>query len=121
MSKCGLVTDVSNNHSDSIFKVKQFNRNACSSWAIPLGQYDPVKWCQLLRQQLQPTTTAYCMQTMPSLLVTEKPHCMAAPQLTQSAAVPRVREYFVMLSPFFCQFLQILKICVFHYVREEDI
>jgi len=96
VSKCGLVTDVSTNHSVSIFGVKQFNKNSCSSWAIPLGQYDRLKWCQLLRQQLQlqPTTTAYCVQTMPSLLETEKPYCMAAPQLTQSAAVPRVREIF---------------------------
>jgi len=121
MSKCGLVTGVPNDHSDSIFKVKQFNRNSCSSWAIPLGQYDPVKWCQLLRQQLQPTATACCVPTMPSLLVTEKPHCMAAPQLTQSAAVPRVREIFCNAFTIFCQFLQILKVCVFHYVGEEDI
>lgn len=62
---------------------------------IPLEQYDPLKRCQPLMQQLQPTTTAYCVQTVLGLLVTEKPHCMAAPQLTQSAAVPRVREKFL--------------------------
>ena len=50
-------------------------------------------------QQLQPTTT-YCVQITPSWLVTEKPHCMAAPQLTQSAAVPKVRESFCKFHPF---------------------
>jgi hypothetical protein len=60
VSKRGLVTDVSNDHSDSIFRVKQFK-------AIAFAQCDPLKWCQPLRKQLQPTTTAHWVQTLPSL------------------------------------------------------
>jgi hypothetical protein len=51
--------------------------------------------------------------TMPSLLVTEKPHHMAAPQLTQSAAMPRVGEFFFNAVTLFVLFFFFSFLCVF--------